>query len=140
MKKYTIALAAVLLMGATAAFAQKTNNNPLYSTGNYKHANKAAEARQRQERENPAPEQVRQGTLSDATGPQSANNYKAQNPRRVATGIVTDAPAVPQQVVKNPSASPRNYKHQSPFVEPQSQLARQKAKEKRENPRTAVGE
>lgn len=139
MKKYTFFLAAFLFLGTTVAFAQKAKNDPTYSVNNYKHANKAAEARRWKQQENPSPELTRRGALTNETGPQSAANYKAQN-RRPATGIVVDAPEVPQQLVKNPSASSRNYKHQSPYVEPQSQLARQKKRDKNDPNRTAVGE
>jgi hypothetical protein len=139
MKKYPFFLAVFLLLTTPVAFAQKTKNDPTYSMGNYKHANKAAEARRWQQQENPSPALTRRGALTNETGPQSAANYKAQN-RRPATGIVTEAPEVPQDLVKNPSASPRNYKHQSPYVEPTSQLARQRKKDKRDPNRTAVGE
>jgi hypothetical protein len=104
--KTTLLLLVGFALLATTAHAQddaKLRNDPTYSTQNYKHANKAAKARQWEEG---------RGVTVQApatTGNQVGCNYKQQRLNQPATGGVS-VEHTPNERLAN-----RNYKQQQPL-------------------------
>lgn len=77
-----------LTMGAAMAQTSNARYDHTYSTHNYKHANKATEARKR--------EQKASMPVTAPVGPATAANYKQPQPGAVPTGglsVVTTGPA-----------------------------------------------
>lgn len=106
MKRYII----TAILAATVGMAGAQDKPKLdhgYSTGNYKHANKAAVARQQ---EQTSAVLQRDGSVRENIGLQSTGNYKAQRPYSTAGKINTPAPPVTGYAVTDRSQSPRNYK------------------------------
>ena len=106
MKRYII----TAILAATVGMAGAQDKPKLdhgYSTGNYKHANKAAVARQ-QERGTELIQ--RDGSVKENIGLASTGNYKAQRPYSTAGKLNVPAAPVTGYVTTDRSQSPRNYK------------------------------
>ena len=105
MKPSFLILALAVGITAQAQTASKLKNDPGYSPNNYKHANKAAEARNWGENQNLT---VTVPTIETARIPRDAGNYKRPGGRRnQETGIVrVRAREVDRET--NPSLSERS--------------------------------
>lgn len=125
MKRYI--MTAILAGLVSVAFAQtKPRLDHGYSTHNYKHANKAAVARQIQNAESGVSIQ-RDGSVRENIGLQSTANYKVQRPYNTNGKLNIPAPPVTGYATNDPSQSPRNYKMgRSSIVNPNDQLSRSK--------------
>lgn len=121
MKSSLLILALALGIAAQAQTPSKLKNDPGYSPDNYKHANKAAEARTWDENQNLT---VTVPTLETARISRDAGNYKRPGTRRnQETGIVRmRAREVDREA--NPSLSERNYKVSGGTAPAQSGLAK----------------
>ncbi len=114
----------LLMLGLAAGIAAqaqtKLKNDPGYSPNNYKHANKATEARRWEETQNLT---VTVPTYATAQLPRDVGNYKRPGGRpHRETGIVRlRAGEIDQET--NPSVSPRNYKNQYRTLPPSRGLA-----------------
>jgi len=121
MKPSFLIVALAVGITAQAQTSPKLKNDPGYSPNNYKHANKAAEARTWEENQNLT---VTVPTLETARIPRDAGNYKRPGVNRnQETGIVrVRAREVDQQT--NPSLSERNYKVSGGTAPAQPSLAK----------------
>lgn len=100
----------LLLLGLTAQAQDKRNADPGYSPQNYKHANKAAEAR-RWEAAQETSVSIPVPTVADAGIRPDAGNYKRQGGRvNPNEGVVRLRSLGVDAFETNPTYSQRNYK------------------------------
>ncbi|MDQ1086202.1 MULTISPECIES: hypothetical protein [unclassified Siphonobacter] len=129
MKRYMITAILAALVGVAGA-QDKPKLDHGYSTGNYKHANKAAVARQQ---EQTSATLQRDGSVRETLGLQSTGNYKAQRPYSTLGKLNTPAPPVTGYATTDRSQSPRNYKTGVPMT---SSAEAQQAKRTKDSLRT----
>jgi|GEM_PF-3478779 len=130
----------LLLIGLTTQAQDKRHSDPGYSTHNYKHANKAAEAR-RWEAAQETGVSIPVPTVADAGIRPDAGNYKRQGGRvNPNEGVVRLRSLGVDAFETNPTYSERNYKRHHRILPATGGVARRRKLPADSTRQGAVGE